>query len=162
MTAVMIASMGAAAFTASPLDTTVTVGNDDWFDAGTEDTFYGFGYNDILPDPLNLTAIGSISNDTYVDGSATSRTVSHILYSEDTGGLWEALDDSIFFGLVGVSIPDTDLTFSSIEYNGVEYVRSARTTYTASEGGVVTCWQWNNVSPNGPTSGVRTFLVNIS
>jgi hypothetical protein len=27
-----MASIGAAAFTVSPLDTTVTVGNDDWFD----------------------------------------------------------------------------------------------------------------------------------
>ena len=161
MTAIMMAQMGSAAFTVSPLDTTVTVGNDDWFDDGTEDTFYGYGYNDALSDPLFLATIGSISNDTWIDGSATSRVVSHILYSEDTGGLWGALDDSIFFGIVGTSIPDTDLTFASIEYNGVEYVRAAADDYDGSHGGVVSYWQWNNVSPNGPTSGVRTFLVNL-
>lgn len=157
-----MASIGAAAFTVSPLDTTITVGNDDWFDDGTEDTYYGFGYNDALADPLGLSTIGSISQATYTDGSSTVRTVSHVLYSEDTPGLIPALDDSIFFALVGVSIPDTNQTFKEIVYNGVTYDRASATNYVANYASVITYWQWNNVSPNGPTSGVRTFLVNLA
>ena len=112
-----------------------------------------------MSDPLNLVAIGSIGDDTYVDGTATTRTISHVLYSEQTGGVNPALDDSIFFGLVGTSIADSDSTFRLIEYNGVEYLRADADDYEPSEGGVVTYWQWNNVSPNGPVSGVRDFKV---
>lgn len=160
MTAIMMASIGAAAFTVSPLDTTITVGNDEWFSAGSEGDFDAFGFNDALADPLNLATIGSISEDTYVDGSATPRVVSHVLYSEDTGGL-SAVEDSIWFGIVGISVPDTDLTFTEIVYNGVTYVRSAADAYVSNYAGVITYWRWENVSPNGPTSGVRTFLVNL-
>ena len=159
MTAIMMASIGSAALTVSPLDTTVSVGQEVWFDYGTEDTFFGFGYSDINSDPLGLGLTGSISEDTYTDGSAISRVVSHVLYSEDTGGVAAALDDSIFFGIVGAAIPDTDLTFTEIVYNGVTYTRASATNYVS--GASVSYWQWNNVSPNGPTSGIRTFLVNI-
>ena len=161
MTAIMMASIGAAAFTVSPLDALVTVSSDDWFDFGTEDTFFAFGYNDALSDPLGLATIGSISEDTWTDGTATSRVVSHILYSEYTGGVSPSFDDSIYFGIVGGSIPDNDNTFKEIEYNGITYTRASATNSAVDIGGVVTYWQWNNVSPNGPTSGVRTFLVNL-
>ena len=158
MTAIMMAGMGAAAFTVSPLDTTVTVATHVWFDFGTEDTFLKYGYSD-GSDPVGTDIQGSISEDTYVDGSATPRVVAYILYTENTGGVADALDDSIFFGIVGAAIPDTDLTFTEIVYNGVVYTRSSATNYVA--GGSDSYWQWNDVSPNGPTSGVRTFLVNI-
>lgn len=158
MTAIMMASIGAAAFTVSPLDTTVTVDTEVWFDYGTEDTFFKFGYSD-GDDPVGSDIMGSISEDTYVDGSATPRVVAHVLYTEQTGGVATSLDDSIFFGITGAAIPDTDLTFTEIVYNGVTYTRSSATNYVA--GGTTSHWQWNNVSPNGPTNGIRTFLVNI-
>lgn len=159
MTAIMMASMGAAAVTTPVLDTTVTVGNDIWFSDGTDADYVGFGFNDANSDPLNLITIGSISDNTYVDGSATTRTISHVLYSDHTGGIAAALEDSIFFGLVGTSIPDTDATFREIVYNGQTYVRADADDYQPSEGGVVTYWQWQYVAPDGPTSGVRDFAV---
>jgi hypothetical protein len=161
MTAIMVASIGAAAFTVSPLDTIVSVGTDVWFEFGTEDTFLGHGYSDNNGDPLGIGLLGGITEDTYVDGSATPRVVSHILYSEDTGGVASATDDSIFFGLVGISIPDTDLTFAEIVYNGVTYTRASATNYVSNLGGTVTYWQWLDVSPNGPTSGNRVLLINL-
>ena len=151
--------MGAAAVTTPVLVTTVTVGIDSWFSDGTADDYDGFGFNDINSDPLNLGIIGSISDDTYVDGGATTRTISHVLYSEHTGGTDFTLEDSIFFGLVGTSIPDTDTTFREIVYNGQTYVRADADDYQPSEGGVVTYWQWQYVAPNGPTSGVTDFSV---
>ena len=160
MSAILVASIGAAALTVSPLDTTVTVGNEHWFDLGTEDSYYAYGFNDTLADPLGLNTMGSMGASTYTDGSATLRTINTIYYSENTPTA-AALDDSIFFGLAGVSIPNTDQTFKEIVYNGVTYVRASATTYTASVSGQTTFWQWNNVSPNGPTNGVRTFLVNL-
>ena len=153
--------MGAAAVTTAVLTTDVTVGYDVWFNLGTEDTFLAYGYNDVLSDPLNLTAIGSISDDTYIDGSAITRTISHVLYSEQTGGADPTLDDSIFFGLVGTSIPDTDATFREIVYNGQTYVRADADDYEPNEGAAVTYWQWNNVSANGPTGGTVDFEVII-
>lgn len=157
MTAIMIASIGAAADTAAALETTVTVGSDLWFNDGTEDVYYAYGFNDSLPDPNGLGATGSMSATTYLDGSATLRTINSIYYTEDTGGLWAANEDSIWFILAGISIPNTDVTFKEIEYNGITYVRSAAafSTYVSQ----TTVWQWSNVSPNGPTSGVRDFNV---
>jgi len=64
MTAIMMAQMGSAAFTVSPLDTTVTVDGDVWFDYGTEDTFFGYGYTDTNGNRLGIGTIGSISKDT--------------------------------------------------------------------------------------------------
>lgn len=159
MTAIMMASIGSAAVTVAALETTVTVGNDLWFSDGTDDDYYAYGFNDALSDPLGLSTIGSIGTDNYVDGSSTSRTISFVLYSDDTFGLDPADDDSIWFGLVGTSIPDTDATFREIVYNGQTYTRASASLYVASHAGVVTYWQWNNVSPNGPTSGVRDFKV---
>ena len=160
MTAIMMAATGTAAFTVSPLDAIVTVASDEWFDFGTDDTFFGFGYGSANPDPLGIGAFGSISEDTYVDASATSRVVAHIMYSENTGGI-SSIDDSIFFGIIGTSIPDTDLTFAEIVYNGVTYTRTSRTQYVSNHGGAISYWRWNNVSPNGPTSGTRELLVNL-
>ena len=161
MTAIMMASMGSAAFTAATLDTTVTVGTSQWFDFGTEDTFYAFGYNDITADPQGLDTVGSITVDNYVDGSAISRTVSGIYYTEDTFGVADPDDDSIYFGLIGTSVPNTDVTFREIEYNGITYTRASADVYSPSVGAANTYWQWYAVSPNGPTSGVRVFKVII-
>lgn len=159
MTAILMGSIGSAATTVAALETTITVADDEWFTDGTDDTYFGYGYNDALQDPLALAAIGSIGDDTYVDGSTTVRTISHVLYSENTFGLAASLEDSIFFGLVGVSIPDTDVTFREIIYNGQTYVRSDRDVYQPNLSSAVTYWQWQNVNPNGPTSGVRDFKV---
>ena len=161
MTAIMVASIGSAAFTGAALQTTITVGDDLWIQDGTEDQFYAFGWNDTLADPNGLGATGSITVDNYLDGSATSRTINSVYYTEDTGGLAGSNEDSIWFGLAGVSIPNTDVTFREIEYNGITYVRSAA-TYTANVSGQTTFWQWGpGVSPNGPTTGVRDFNVII-
>jgi len=159
MTAIMIAAMGSAAHTAAALETTITVGSEHWFNDGTEDDYYAFGFNDTLADPNGLGTTGSITVDNYLDGGATSRTINSVYYTEDTGGLAAANEDSIWFGLAGIGIPNTDVTFREIEYNGITYVRTAAafTTYA----GVTTFWQWSNVSPNGPTSGVRDFNVLI-
>lgn len=151
-------SMGAAAVTAPTMETTVTVASALWFQDGTDDEFYVYGYNDALSDPLGTPTIGSMGTTTYTDGSATSRTISLVLYSDDTFGLDPSDEDSIWFALVGTGIPNTDTTFRIIEYNGVEYERSAA-TYDNDWAGVITTWQWDNVSPNGPTSGVRDFKV---
>ena len=151
-------SMGAAAVTAPTMETTVTVADALWFSDGTDDDYFVYGYNDALVDPLGTPTIGSMGTTTYTDGTPTTRTISFILYSDDTFGLDPSDEDSIWFGLVGTSIPNTDSTFRIIQYNGVEYVRSDA-AYTASFGGVVTYWQWANVSPNGPQSGVRDFKV---
>lgn len=162
MTAIVMASMGAAAVTVAALETTVTVGNDEWFDAGTLDTFFNYGYSGgggtgTLTD---ADPMGSISDDTYVDAGSTTRTVAHIYWAEDTGGIASSdLEDTIFFGLVGTSIPNNDTTFKQIEYNGVTYTRASADQYDASVGSVNTVWRWNNVSPNGPTAGVRDFKV---
>jgi len=158
MTAIMIASIGSAALTAAALETTVTVQSEHWFDDGTEDSYFAFGFNDTLADPNGLGLAGSISVDNYLDGSSTTRTINSVYYTEDTGGLASSNEDSIWFGLVGVSIPNTNVTFRELEYNGVTYVRTAA-TYTANVSGQTTFWQWSNVSPNGPTSGVRDFNV---
>lgn len=159
MTAIMMASMGAAAVTTATLETTITVGNAQWFDIGTEDTFFGYGFNDALTDPLTLATIGSIGTATYQDATATTRTISHVLYSDNTFGADPDLEDSIFFGLVGTGIANSDTTFREIEYNGQTYIRSAAHDYVSSFGGVITYWQWQPVTPNGPTSGVRDFKV---
>ena len=151
--------MGAAAVTTAALESTVTVGIDGWFSFGTEDDFYGYGFNDALSDPLGLATIGSISTNTYVDATSTTRTVSHVLYSDDTFGISSVLEDSIFFGLVGTFITDDDDTFRQIEYNGITYNRADRDIYNPNQGAAVTYWQWQNVSPNGPVNGVREFRV---
>ena len=154
-----MASVGAAAVTLAPLDTTVTVATEIWFDFGTEDTFFKFGYSD-GDDPVGSDIFGSISEDTYVDGSAISRVVAYVVYTEQTGGVAPTIDDSIFFGIVGTGIPDTDLTFTEIVYNGVTYTRSSATNYVSGVGS--SYWQWNNVTPNGPTNGIRTFAVSLT
>ena len=158
MTAIMMASIGAAAVTTPALETTVTVATALWFSDGTDDDYAVHGYNDALADELGTPTMGAIGTDNYLDGSATTRTISHILYSDDTFGLDPADDDSIWFSLVGTSIPDTDTTFREIVYNGQTYAR-ADADYLASYAGVITRWQWNNVSPNGPTGGTPTLKV---
>ncbi len=152
--------MASAAETVSALDTTVTVGNDEWFNAGTEGDFFNFGYSagPGTGTQTDADAMGSISDNTYVDGTSTSRTVHHIYYAENTGGLNDTLDDSIYFGIVGASIPNTDDTFREIVYNGVTYTRASADVYDSSQGGNST-WQWNDVSPNGPTGGTVGFNV---
>ena len=162
MTAIMMASMGSAAVTTVANDTTITVGQDLWFSAGTSDDYSAFGFNGASSDPLSLGQFGSFAagGATYVDGSATTRTINSVYYSEDTGGAASSTqEDSIFFGIIGTSIPDTDVTFREIVYNGVTYTRASRSSYDASIGGACTYWRWNNVNPDGPTFGVRTFQV---
>ena len=153
--------MGAAAVTTAALDTIVTVGSDIWFNAGTEGTFLNYGYSGGTGTGTvtDCDATGSIGDNTYTDAGATGRTVAHIYYAEDTGGIASGTEeDTIFFGLVGTSIPNTDTTFREIEYNGQTYVRNL-SAYTASVGGLNTVWRWSNVSPNGPTGGTPTFKV---
>lgn len=153
--------MGTAAVTLAALETTVTVGSDEWFTAGTDGDYFNFGYSagPGTGTQTDADAMGSIGDNTYVDGSATSRTIHHIYYAENTSGLNDTLDDSIYLGIVGTSIPNTDDTFKEIVYNGVTYTRASADVYDGTQGGVNSTWQWNNVSPNGPTSGVRDFEV---
>ena len=151
--------MGAAAVTVAALDTTVTVGTDLWFGAGTEGDFYAYGFNDALADPVGIATIGSIGDSTYTDASSTSRTVSGIFYTEHTGGLDPSDEDSIWFGLVGTSIADSDTTFREIVYNGQTYVRSSADAYYSSVGAAATYWQWQYVIPNGPSGGTVDFEV---
>ena len=162
MTAIMMASMGAAAVTLAPLDTTVTVGQTLWFYVGgsIDEYFYNYGYGDGTASETGIGTAGSIGDDTYTDSTSTTRTVAHIYYAEDTFGIGSAADDdSIYFGLSGTSIPNTDDTFVQIEYNGQVYTRASADVYTASEGGVNTTWQWRNVVPDGPKSGTVDFKV---
>lgn len=154
--------MGTAAVTVAALETTVTVGQSLWFDTGgtTDEQFYNYGYGDGTASETGIGTTGSIGDNTYVDSTSTTRTVAHIYYAEDTFGIGSgADDDSIYFGLSGTSIPNSDDTFVQIEYNGQVYTRASATVYTASEGGQNTTWQWNNVAPDGPTFGTRDFKV---
>ena len=157
MTAIMMASMGAAAITAAALETTVTVGDDFWFSSGTGDFWFQYGFSDGTASRTSIDVVGSISDNTYIDAGSTTRTIVHIYYTEDTGGE-DTDDDSIFFGLSGTSIPNTDTTFRQIEYDGVSYDRSAA-TYYSSVGAANTVWRWSNVSPNGPVGGIVDFKV---
>ncbi len=152
--------MGAAASTGQALETTITVGSSPWFSVGTDDSFSAFGYNDALADPSGINTMGSISDPNWTDGGASPRVVSAVYYLENTGGI-SSIDDSLNFGVVGVSVPDTDITFTEIEYAGVIYTRASADTYIANVAGVVSWWRWLNVSPNPPSFGVQPFEVRI-
>lgn len=155
MTAIMMASMGAAAITESALETTITVSQGYYDMIGTDTDLYAFGFSVSGEDFLGLTpSFGSISDDTYTDGSATSRTIKALYWTEPGG----SPDDNLYFSIDTTSVPDTDATFTSIIYNGVTYTRASRDNYTASLRGS-SHWSWFNVSPNPPTSGVRDFQV---
>jgi len=136
------------------LETTVTISTMDWFTDGTSDDYFAWGFNDASADPLNLPTQGSIANDSF-DGF----TIVALYYSENTG-LSAALDDSIFFGLDGTSVSDSDATFVSIEYDGETYTRSSAHDYWSSVGGVNTFWQWQPTTPNGPVTGTVDLIVN--
>lgn len=162
MTAIVMAASGLALpFTSGSvaLDTTMTsLVEMSWFTDGTSDNYFAYGFNDSTQDPLTLSTAGSLGDITYDDGSSTEQTVSGVYYSEDTG-LAASYDDSIWFGLQGNSIADTDTIFVSIEYNGITYTRASRTTRWVVTT-VATYWQWQGVV-NGPFSGNPTLIVNI-
>jgi len=104
---------------------------------------------------------GGINDDTFIDGGSNSRTVASIGWSDTgVGGTPPGETDNIYFVLNGNAISDSDTTFVSIEYNGVTYTRSARSFYTNPDA-TESCWQWDNVAPNGPTGGTPALIVNI-
>lgn len=148
----------------SALNTTVTVSNGiydaDVTTSGTDFArVYGF---DGGVDILGVASFGSMAEQQYIDNGSTLRTIMNITWS-DTGvsGTPAGETDNIYFGITGTSVPDSNTTFSSFTYNSVSYTRSSATTYTASVGGVNTFWQWDNVTPNGPTSGTPEFILFI-
>ena len=157
MTAIMMASIGAAAVTISPLETEITVGQDDFDEIGTDTDVFAYGYNVSGEDYLGLSSFGSITDDVWTDATSTVRTVKALYWTEPCGC---PDDDTLHFSVDTTSVPDTDSVFIEIEYNGVVYTRASRDGYTASLRGS-THWRWINVNPNPPSSGVREFIVRL-
>ena len=159
MTAIMMASMGAAAVTVAALETTITVGAGQYDMLGTDTDLYAYGYSVLNDDYLGLGNFGSMGSDTYTDGAATSRTIKAVYWTEDAGGAVSG-DDNLYFSIDTTSVPDTDATFAEIEYNGNIYTRASRDAYAPSLNGS-SHWIWLNVNPNPPTSGVRDFIIRL-
>ncbi len=149
------------------LDTTVTVGSiayDVSSDStGPTATAFLYGYkrvNDAHPLVTSGSSSGSIGSGTYTDGGSTSQTVIAIGWSDNgITGTPAGDTDNIYFGLNGTSRGDDDGTFSSLEYNGVEYTRSSRSAYLPTVGSADSYWRWDNVTTNGPTTGTVDFLI---
>ena len=146
------------------IDTTVTVGNiayDAHVTSTGADEAFLYGYkvaSSYHPIVAFAESSGSHGDTTYTDGGGTSQTIVAIGWSDNgVTGTPAGETDNIYFGLDGTSRGDDDGTFSKFDYNGVEYTRSSRTTYTASVGGGETFWQWDNVATNGPTTGTVNF-----
>jgi len=154
-------------FSGIALDTTLTsVGQIVYDDTGGSDPDFAllFTYK-VNPSahPLvgNTESGGGINDDTYTDGGSNSRTIVAIGWSDaGVAGTPPSETDNIYFILDGNSIPDTDTTFVSIEYGGETYTRSAASSYT-NPGATESCWQWDDVTPDGPTFVTPALIVNI-
>lgn len=117
------------------LSTTITVGDD----GGTT-----FGYFSGV--------FGSIAAETFVDNTATTRTVGGVTNNHST--------DTLVLELVGTDIPNTAASFSSISVEGGAFYRTDA-TYLADTGGGNTRWSWSTASDPMPTSGSAAFLVGV-
>jgi hypothetical protein len=86
-------------------------------------------------------SFGAITVDKYQDGGGSVRTVADIFRNSAT----------VVLNLSGASIPDTDVSFSSIVLQNsaggtVTLARSARATYNGSaSGGTKSQWTWTGV-----------------
>ena len=147
------------------INSTITVGSIIYdshaTSAGSEDARL-YGYKVASSNHPVVTFASSsgtaMSPATYTDGGGTSQTIVAIGWSDlGVTGTPASETDNIYFGLDGTSRGDDDGTFSKFDYNGTEYTRSSRTTYSPSEGTTETFWIWDNVTPNGPTSGTPVF-----
>ena len=150
-------TVSAAAQTAAALDTTITSMGNAIYDADSMDTWRVYGYTSGV-DYYSYANFGSIGSATYTDGGSNSRTISAIYYHEP--GSLNARADDLVFCLNATSISDTDTTFVSIEYNGVTYTRSSRSSYSPTFGSCST-WIWANINPDGPTTGNPAVVINI-
>ena len=79
---------------------------------------------------------GSIDDDTFVDGGGTTRTVTAC--AEDQSGLPSPVPLALYID--GLSVPNTNATFSYIVINGNKLLRSAA-TYNGSDSGD-SSWTW--------------------
>ena len=150
-----VSAAGAAGSAA--LDTTITSMGNTIYDADSIDSWRVYGYNSGV-DYYSYANFGSIGSATYTDGGSNSRTISAIYYHE--AGAPNAREDDLVLSLNATSIPDTDTTFVSLEYNGQTYTRSSRTVYSGSFGSC-SSWIWQNINPNGPVSGNPAVLICI-
>jgi len=156
MTAIMMAAAGLSIpFGGAALDTTITTMGNAIYDADSAQSWRAYGYTSGV-DYLALGNFGAIGSATYTDGGSNSRTISAIYYTEAGA---PTNDDDLFFCLNATSISNTDTTFVSIDYNGVNYTR-ASATYTATTGSCST-WRWLAINPNGPVTGNPALVVNI-
>lgn len=156
MTAIVMAAAGLAVpFSGTALNTTITSMGSAIYEADSVDSWSAFGYASGV-DYLTLSNFGTIGAATYTDGGSNSRTISAIYYTEDGA---PSNEDDLYFCLNATSISNTDTTFVSIDYNGVNYTR-ASATYTPTTGSCST-WRWLAINPNGPVSGTPALVVNI-
>jgi hypothetical protein len=168
MTAIMMAAAGLTIpFSGVALDTTLSSVGDIAYDStgGSEPDFaylYGYKLNPSAhPIVTTSSSSGGLNDTTYTDGGSNSRTIVYIGWSDTgVGGTPAGETDNIYFGLDGNAIPNTDTTFVSIEYDGQTYTRASASSYT-NPSSTESCWQWNDVTPNGPTAGTPTLIVNI-
>lgn len=139
------------------LDTTITSMGNTIYDADSIDSWRVYGYNSGV-DYYSYANFGSIGSATYTDGGSNSRTISAIYYHEP--GSPNARADDLVLSMNATSVPDTDTTFVSLEYNGVSYTRTSRSVYSGTFGSA-SSWIWQNINPNGPTTGnpaVKIFI----
>ena len=153
----MMCATGALAVTAPALETTITSMGSQVYDADSVDSWTVYGYDGGV-DRFTYTNWGSIGSATYTDGGSNSRTISAIYYHE--AGSPDVRADDLYLCLNATSIPDTDTTFVSLEYNGETYTRASRLTYDGTTGSC-SSWRWSNINPNGPVSGNPTVIINI-
>lgn len=143
-------------FTVGGLDTTITSMGNRIYNADTSEDWRLYGY-DGGADYFTGASMGTIGEDTFIDGSSIERTVTALYYGEPGGG--GAEDDDLFLCLSDQSMDNDDGDFVSLDYNGQNYLRSAA-TFTGTTGSCST-WRWLNINPNGPTSGNPAVVINI-
>lgn len=98
-----------------------------------------FGYNSAF--------FGTLTPDSYTDGSAVSRTVSVLVWDGSTVGLT----------MSAAGVPNTDATFSSLGLDSTTLLRSAATYDGAASGGTRTRWTWTDSFSGGVTVTVNFY-----
>lgn len=146
-----------AATSGAALDTTITVAESptafDTTPATDMNPCYAYGF-DAGADYFGFGTFGSIANGNWTDGGSNARTVSALYWTESCGG---SEDLELYLNLDQISVPDTDTSFVSIDYDGENFLRSARNQYISTTGR--STWIWTENAK--PQSGTIDFVINI-
>jgi len=148
MTAITVAMTACFPAGGAAYDETVTIATSSYCQDGTTDVYFDFGHPN---------SGSSLSGTTYTDGSSTTRTVTRILWEEVGAG--SCVGGYLYLRLDTASVPNTDNTFTEIEYAGTTYTRGSA-TYTASTGGD-TQWRWTETSGTGKTGSSANLKIFI-